>query len=242
MAVDRARPLMPGLAFPFGYNGTMPRTRSPLTSWMREPINGLTHLTAAAVSLAGLIALALIVEGDLLVRGSVWLYGLALVIMFAASGAYHSVRTSERGVARLRRLDHSAIFLLIAATYTPVAVRFSEGKRALLLLGIVWGIAIAGIIVKLSGTQLPRWFSTGIYLALGGFAVLAARTVLLALPMAGLVWLTAGGLIFIVGAAVYLARWPDLWPGRFGFHELWHILVILGAASHYVLIAGFVAR
>lgn len=212
-----------------------------LFSQLREPVNGLTHLAAAIASIAGLIALALIVEGDFAKRLSIWVYGLALVAMFAASGAYHSIRTSPRVISWLRRIDHSAIFLLIAGTYTPITLKYFHGTPKLLLLGSVWAIAAVGVAIKLGGLALPRRASAGIYLAMAWLALAGAGTILSRIPVPGLIWLGSGGALFTIGAVIYATKWPDPYPGRFGFHELWHVFVVLGALSHFVLIAAYVA-
>lgn len=212
-----------------------------LFSRLREPFNGLTHLAAAIASIAGLIVLALIVEGDFAKRLSIWVYGLALVAMFAASGAYHSIRTSPRVISWLRRIDHSAIFVLIAGTYTPITLKYFHGTPKLLLLGSVWAIAAVGIAIKLGGLALPRRASAGIYLAMAWLALAGAGTILSSIPVPGLIWLGSGGAFFTIGAVIYATKWPDPYPGRFGFHELWHVFVVLGALSHFVLIAAYVA-
>lgn len=225
----------------FDYNKCMTPTPKEFIGRLREPVNGLTHLAAAAASLVGLLVLIAVVEGDGLKRFSIWIYGLALLAMFSASGAYHSIRANPKWIALLRKLDHSAIFFLIAGTYTPITIEYFEGAQKLILLGAVWGIAVAGIAIKLSGIPMPRWASTAIYLAMGWLALAGIGRILSAMPLPGLLWLAAGGLLFTVGALIYASKWPNLIPGRFGFHELWHVFVVLGAASHYVLIAGFVA-
>lgn len=219
----------------------MKNSPSPLISRLREPVNGLTHIGAAVISLLGLIVLALVVEGDFLNRLSIWVYGLALVAMFSASGAYHSIRASPRGIALLRKLDHSAIFLLIAGTYTPITVEYFQGIEKLLLLGSVWAIAVVGIGIKLAGLALSRWASAGMYLLMAWLALAGLGTILSSIPTAGLIWLAAGGAFYTIGAIVYSTEWPDLFPGQFGSHELWHVFVVLGAGSHYVLIAGYIA-
>jgi hemolysin III len=138
-------------------------------------------------------------------------------------------------------LDHSAIYLLIAGTYTPVCLAFFSGFWRFGLLAIVWGFAIVGIIVKMFIINAPRWVSAGIYLIMGWLAVFAIQQIITTMPAAAMFWLVAGGLFFTIGAVIYISKKMDFLPGIFGFHEVWHIFVILGCLSHFIMVAGFIA-
>jgi hemolysin III len=159
--------------------------------------------------------------------------------MFAASAAYHLALAGDRVLLMLRKLDHSAIYLLIAGTYTPICLLFFRGFWREGLLAIIWGMALTGIIVKMFIIRAPRWVSAGIYLVMGWLCVMGFREILATLPAGALGWLLAGGLFYTIGAVVYITKKMDLLPGLFGFHEVWHIFVILGALSHYLLVAVF---
>ena len=141
----------------------------------------------------------------------------------------------------LRKLDHTAIYALIAGTYTPICLHFFSGFWAWGMLVIIWGLALAGIVVKLFVIKAPRWLTAGIYLVMGWLSLMAIRQMLLFMPVGALVCLLLGGLFFTVGAVVYILKKPDFFPGIFGFHEIWHIFVILGCLSHFILIAAYVA-
>jgi hemolysin III len=161
--------------------------------------------------------------------------------MLAASAAYHLIDARPRLARILRTLDHSAIYLLIAGTYTPICLRFFTGFWEWGLLAIIWSLAIAGIGVKVLILNAPRWLTAGIYLGMGWLATAGMREMLLHVPAGALAWLLAGGLFFTVGAAVYISRRPNFVPGVFGFHEIWHVFVILGCLSHFIVMAAYVA-
>lgn len=208
---------------------------------LREPVNGLTHLGAAVAAAVGLGILVYLARASVPRLVSLLVYGATLVLMFSASAAYHLVSAGPRVTLWLRKLDHSAIYLLIAGTYTPICLRFFDGFWRVGLLGVVWGLAFLGVGVKLFIIRAPRWLTAAVYLAMGWLSLSAIQEILLSLPPGALAWLLAGGLFFTGGAIVYVLKKPDLFPGVFGFHEIWHIFVILGALSHFVLMAAYVA-
>ena len=214
---------------------------SHVTRGLREPVSGLMHLGGAAAAAAGLVVLLVLGRDNPWKELALAVYGVSLVLMFAASAAYHLIQTSPQIGRFLRTLDHSAIYLLIAGTYTPVCLHFFSGFWRWGLLAIIWSMALIGIAVKLFILGAPRWITAGIYLLMGWLALLAVKPMFLAMPTSALVWLLLGGLFFTVGAVVYMTRRPDFYPGVFGFHELWHIFVILGCLSHFIMIAAYVA-
>ncbi len=204
---------------------------------LREPISGLMHLVAAVVAAFGLAGLLYVSRDDLLKGISLLVYGLSLIVMFSASAAYHLARLRQG----LRKFDHSAIYLLIAGTYTPICFHFFTGFWRWGVLGIIWAMALVGITVKLFVINAPRWVTSGVYLAMGWLSIVAIKEILAAMPPGALVWLVAGGLFFTVGAVVYMIKKPNFYPGIFGFHELWHIFVTLGCLSHFIVMAAFIA-
>ena len=208
---------------------------------LREPVNGLTHLFAAILALLGLAGLLILGHDSLVKVIALLIYGFSLVLMFSSSAAYHLVKARPRIMQLLRKLDHTAIYALIAGTYTPICLHFFSGFWAWGMLVIIWGLALAGIVVKLFVIKAPRWLTAGIYLVMGWLSLMAIRQMLLFMPVGALVCLLLGGLFFTVGAVVYILKKPDFFPGIFGFHEIWHIFVILGCLSHFILIAAYVA-
>ncbi len=207
---------------------------------IREPINTWTHAAGAALAALGTAILIAVSEGepDKLVGGLV--FGLSMLLMYAASSLYHGVVAPAPVLERLRKLDHAAIFLFIAGTYTPVVLAgLGPGFRAPVL-ALVWGLAALGVGVKLWRVDLPRWVSTLGYLGLGWLAVTLLP--FMRLPAPAVAWIAVGGAVYSLGALIYAARRPNPWPGVLGFHELWHLAVLAGSAAMYaavlVLFAG----
>jgi len=207
----------------------------------REPVSALTHLSTAAAALIGTILLLIFGQGDLVIKLSLLIYGISLVLMFASSGVYHGVVAETRVIQRLRKMDHSAIYLLIAGSYTPICLYFFQGFWQWGMLAIIWGFGIIGIVVKLFVINAPRWITAGVYLVMGWLSIMAVQEIIRTMPPAAIFWLITGGLFYSIGAIIYITKKMDLIPGVFGFHEVWHIFVILGALSHFILIAAFVA-
>ena len=207
----------------------------------REPVNGLTHLFAAVAAAVGLVALAYLARDQPAKLASLILYGSTLVLMFSASAAYHLVEAEPKITLFLRKLDHSAIYLLIAGTYTPICLHYFTGFWRLGFLAVIWSLGLTGIAVKFVVLRAPRWITAGIYLLMGWLSVAAAGEIISAMPPGALAWLLAGGLFFSGGALVYIFKKPDPIPGAFGFHEIWHVFVILGAFSHLALMLAYIA-
>lgn len=207
----------------------------------RDPISGLTHLAAAVGAACGVAILLFIGHHDTTKAISLAIYGLSLVLMFTASATYHLVKGSPQVIKVLRKVDHSAIYLLIAGSYTPICLHFFRGFWQWWFVGIIWCIAFIGVAIKVFIINAPRWLTAGIYLLMGWLAILAIPEMMVAMPVSALIWLVLGGLSFTLGAVVYIRKKPDFYPNVFGFHEVWHIFVIIGCACHFILIAIFIA-
>ena len=207
----------------------------------REPVNGLTHLFAAVAALFGSIYLILVGWGNTVRVVSLLVYGISLVLLFSASATYHLVNAEPKTMVRLRKFDHSAIYLLIAGTYTPICLNMLTGFWKFGLLGIIWGLALVGIGVKIFYIRAPRWFTAAVYVMMGWLSILGVKELIARLPGGALGWLLAGGIIYTLGAVIYSTKLFNFAPNRFGFHEVWHIFVILGAMAHYILIAVYIA-
>ena len=207
----------------------------------RNPVSGLTHLGAGIAAAIGLAVLLIIGRKDITKEIVLAIYGISLILMFTASAIYHLVKAPPQTIKVLRKLDHAAIYLLIAGTYTPICLYFFHGFWQWGMVGMIWAMAVAGIVIKIFIINAPRMLSTGIYLLMGWLALAAIKEIFTAMPVGALIWLLAGGLFFTLGAVVYIAKKPDFFPEVFGFHEVWHIFVILGCLCHFVTIAAFVA-
>ena len=209
-----------------------------MLKFFREPVNSLTHWGGAVFALAGLIALLVIGWGAPLKVISLAIYGVSLIAMFSASATYHMVRVRDRALEIFRKVDHAAIYFLIAGTYTPFCVNVFDGFWKWGMLGIIWSLAVIGIVVKVFYIRAPRWFNAGIYVVMGWLAIGGVGQMLAALPAWVLGWLIAGGVMYTLGAIVYITKVFNFKPGVFGFHEMWHIFVLLAAAAHFVAVMG----
>ena len=201
-----------------------------------ERFNGITHLSGALLALAG--AVALIVLGSL--KADPWrivsfsIYGATLVFLYLTSTLYHSLR--GRAKAFFRKMDHAAIYLLIAGTYTPFTLVTLNGPWGWSLFGVVWGLALLGIVQEIWFAKGARILSLVIYLLMGWVALVAVVPLIQALSWSGFAWLMAGGIIYTAGVVFYV------YDARFRhFHGIWHLFVLAGSAVHYTAIVLYVA-
>ena len=164
---------------------------------------------------------------------------MSLVALFSVSALYHRPTWSPRARLWMRRLDHSAIFLLIAGTFTPLCLLLGDA-RAHTLLALVWGGAGLGVLRALLWPRAPRWVATALYLGLGWAAIPLVPAMYRALGPLSLALLAGGGILYSVGAVVYATRRPDPFPRVFGYHEIFHALVVAAAGLHFAVAAGAV--
>ena len=202
-------------------------------------LRGVSHAWAFWCALVAGTVLALYAPSAE-ARAAALVYGAGMCALFAASGLYHRWPWDPRWRPLLRRIDHSAIYVFIAASYTPVALLVLSGTVQVVVLVSVWAGALAGVALSVAWITAPRVLVAASYLALGWVAIVAMPQLAHRLGVAPLVLFAAGGLLYSVGAAVYALRRPNPWPHTFGFHEVFHALVILAAVTHYVAIAGWV--
>jgi hemolysin III len=203
---------------------------------VKPRLRGVTHQYAFFVSLACGAGLVTAASGGR-ARLVAAVYAAAVSSLLGTSALYHRV-TWRPDVRRwMRRLDHSMIFVLIAGTYTPVAVLALSGPLAKAVLIAVWGGAGAGIAFKLLWIDAPKWLFAAVYLALGWVSVAVFGELPAAIGWLGMAGMAAGGLLYTAGALIYASERPNPWPKVFGYHEIFHALVILAAALHYAVIA-----
>jgi hemolysin III len=205
-----------------------------MLSKFHEPFNGFSHLVGAIAAFIGQIALLIAAWNSAVKIISVTIYGLSLIAMFSASAVYHLAKVKPAVLRTLRKLDHSAIFLLIAGTYTPFCIIAFTGFWQWGLLAIIWAIAATGITVTIFYLKAPRWLNAVIYVFMGWVCVTAAPQMLSFLPVSAMVWLIIGGVVYTLGAVVYATKIFNFFPGKFGFHEVWHVFVLLGALAHFI--------
>lgn len=207
---------------------------------LREPVNSLTHWGGAILALFGLIALLIVgwTHGTPAKAISLAIYGGSLIFLFSASATYHMVRVKDKALEVFRKIDHSAIYVLIAGTYTPFCVNAFTGFWKWGMLSVIWSLAAIGITVKIFYIRAPRWLNAGIYVVMGWLSLATAGQMLAHLPVWVLTFLIIGGVTYTLGAVVYMTKLFNFKPGVFGFHEVWHIFVLLAAAFHYVAVMG----
>ncbi|MFH5832102.1 hemolysin III family protein [Halalkalibaculum sp. DA384] len=206
-----------------------------LKKHIREPINGLTHGAGALLSVVGLFLLlydtAFLGSATHVVAFS--MFGLSMVLLYTSSALYHSLHVGERAIRFLKKLDHSMIYVLIAGSYTPICLIVLDDSWKWIVFAGIWTFALGGILKKIFWIDAPKWLSLLLYLAMGWLGVLLFPTLFEKLPLAFLLWLTAGGLAYSAGAVIYGIEKPNPLPGWFGHHEIWHLFVMGGTFSHF---------
>ncbi|HET9553375.1 MAG TPA: hemolysin III family protein [Anaeromyxobacteraceae bacterium] len=198
-------------------------------------LRGVSHEIAAAFAVAGWVALVQAAPGPRAVAAAL-VYGLALTSQFSISALYHRPRWSTRARLVMRRLDHAAIFLLIAGTYTPFCLLLPGGGRW--LLAGVWAGALAGMVLSVAWPLAPKWLMAALTVGLGWIVAPTLPALGAVIGPSGLWLLAAGGVAYTAGAVVYATRHPDPFPRVFGYHEVFHALVIAAAVCHYAAVAG----
>lgn len=205
----------------------------------RQPMSALTHFVGLLVAIVGLVVLVALSHHDGPKVAGMAVYGGSLVAVFLASSLYHFLDLGTRGNRWLRRLDHSAIFLLIAGTYMPALIHLLDGPWRTTMIAVVGGLALLGVALKMTWISCPNWLSATIYLILGWVILIPSPLIFPQLAGPELLWLGLGGVAYSLGAVIWLKRWPDPWPSFFGFHEIWHLFVLLGAGSHFIFTYSF---
>jgi len=203
---------------------------------VKPRLRGVFHEYAFFVSVACGIALV-IAASDGRARVAATIYAFAVSALLGTSALYHRVTWRPQVRRWMRRLDHSMIFVLIAGTYTPVALLALKGALAQTILIVVWAGALGGVIFKLAWIDAPKWLFALVYIALGWVSAAIFGELPAAIGWLGVAGLAAGGLLYTIGAVVYASERPNPFPKVFGYHEVFHVLVIVAAALHYAVIA-----
>lgn len=207
---------------------------------LKPRLRGVSHQWAFFTSLAtGAVLIALAPSGNATLAAAI--YSVSVSALFGSSALYHRINwASAKARAWMRRLDHAMIFVLIAGTYTPFAVLVLHGPLATAILIAVWGGALAGIVFKLVWLDAPKWVISLVYVALGWVAIAAMPQMLSELGLAAVLLIALGGVLYTVGAVIYALKRPDPSPTVFGYHEIFHVLVIVAAALQYAVVALYV--
>ena len=202
----------------------------------RPTLRGAFHLAAAIAAMAGAVLLLLLANSARAYVGGA-IFGTSLILLYTTSAAYHRINWSPRLRGIVRRLDHSMIFVLIAGTYTPICLLVLNTAWWISILSVVWGIAGAGIILKVAWPRAPKWLSVAFYLTIGWLALVATPQLGSLFTAGPLALLLLGGLLYTLGGVIYALRKPNPFPRVFGYHEVFHLLVIAGSVLHYSLVA-----
>jgi hemolysin III len=209
-------------------------------SFVKPRLRGVLHQWTFAVSLFAGVALILS-AGSERARIAVSIYALSVTALFGTSALYHRVDWHSLGARRwMRRLDHTMIFVLIAGSYTPFALLALHGTIAMVVLIAAWSSALAGAIFKLTWIDAPGWLISTIYIAIGWIAVIAFPQLVHHLGVVAVCGMGLGGVLYSVGGVIYARQRPDPAPTVFGYHELFHLLVIIAAALQYAVVAFWV--
>ncbi|MGG1676164.1 hemolysin III family protein [Neobacillus sp. NRS-1170] len=214
-----------------------------MNNYIREPINGLTHLAGALLSFVGL--LAMVIKASMssptpMTIAAVIIFGVSMILLYSASATYHMVIARDKVIAFLRRLDHSMIFVLIAGTYTPFCFISLNGKTGAILFSIISAVAISGVVFKMVWFNCPRWISTALYIAMGWMIVFVFSPLAGSLNPWGLFLLVLGGIFYTIGGVIYGAKPKLLEFKHVGFHEIFHIFILLGSLAHFLSVFLYV--
>ncbi|HEX6289173.1 MAG TPA: hemolysin III family protein [Herpetosiphonaceae bacterium] len=217
--------------------GTHPQAAQPLRAHGVKPrLRGWSHAFAAIGAVIVTIGLSVATRDDRLRWLSVLTFGVTMIELYMVSAIYHLGSWRGRSYTVLRTLDHANIFLVIAGTYTPICINVLHGELRLVVLTLIWALALLGACGTIVLLRLPRWVPTTLYAAMGLISVIALPNLMTLLPWQALALFFAGGLLYAIGALVYALRRPDPLPHMFGFHEIFHLLVIGGNAAFVIVI------
>jgi hemolysin III len=211
---------------------------TPLPPPIRPSLRGVIHQWSFFVALVAGTALIVWAPAGRATAAAA-IYAVALAGLLGTSALYHRITWRPRARAWLRRLDHSMIFVLIAGTYTPFALLVLDGTLQTVVLVGVWSGAAAGIVFTMLWVDAPAWLTAATYVALGWFSIIAIPEITARAGAGALVLLAVGGLAYTAGAVVYARRRPDPRPATFGYHEIFHVLVVVAAAAHFSAVAAF---
>lgn len=213
---------------------------------VRDLVSGLTHCIGAVLSLAGLVVLIVFasLKGDAFDIVSFTIFGVGLFLLYLFSTLYHWLNISEKGLTVFKKFDHIMIYILIAASYTPICLGPLRGAWGWSIFGIIWGFAVLGTILTAVWIKAPRVLTTSIYISMGWTVLIAIFPLIKTFNNAGmlysLLWLLLGGIFYTIGGIIYGLKWPKLNFKHFGFHEIFHIFVMLGSACHYWFMLRYV--
>ena len=201
-----------------------------------EKFNFYSHMAGAVASVAGTFFLALVARYSASALSTALIYGISITFLFSASTFYHALKREENEVSIWRKMDRLAIFCMIAGTYTPICYIYLDGAWRWSMMAIQWGLVAFGLIMQLYYPRAPRGVYAVIYLIMGWMAIVPIQQMIANMTPLQEVLLFAGGAFFTAGGLIYATKKPRLVPGIFSFHELFHIMVLIGGGLHYAMI------
>lgn len=209
---------------------------------IRDPISSLTHLLGAILSIIGLyLLLNRNIASDTVYHTiSFSIFGAAMIILYSTSALYHWLPTTNKYLPLLRKVDHIMIFVFIAASNTPICLVSIRGGWGWSIFASVWTITVGGFFLKIFWMNAPRFLYTSIYLLMGWMIVIGIYPLTKVMQMHGIMLLAFGGILYSIGAVIYATKKPDPFPGTFGFHEIFHLFIMAGSLSHYLMMYYYV--
>ncbi|MDP4127464.1 MAG: hemolysin III family protein [Bacillota bacterium] len=207
---------------------------------MKEPVNTWTHFIPFMAAIVGLVFLIILSKNDLSKLITMTIYGFSMIALYGASSVYHWVRTTPSKELILKKIDHIAIYLLIAGSYTPVFYYGLQGAWRWTMLIAVWTLAIIGMILKLWFIHIPRYVSSAFYVSLGWIALVPFFQLINHLEIGAIILMAVGGVAYTIGAIIYATKIFDFFPKRFGFHEIFHLFIAAGSIVHFIMILIYI--
>ena len=214
-----------------------------MAKYLREPINGLTHLIGAILSVFALVAMIIkvnVIGGSSLYYGAIIAFGVSMILLYSASATYHSVISKDSVIMILKKIDHSMIFILIAGSYAPLCLITLRNSIGNTLFSIVAIAGLIGIVFKICWVTCPKWISSVIYIGIGWFAAFAIYPLSKVLLPAGIFFLILGGVMYTIGGVIYALKSKKIKIGAVGGHEIFHIFIMLGTLCHYIAVFKYI--
>jgi hemolysin III len=202
----------------------------------QEAFNFYSHLAGVIAAVVGIIFLARIASNSASMMATALVYGISILFLFSASTLYHAFKKEENEISFWRKMDRIAIFFMIAGTYTPISYFCMDGNWRWSMIAIQWGLVGFGVFSQLCFPRAPRTLYAFIYICMGWATLFPMKQVLAHMSLSQEVLLFGGGAAFTIGGLIYAIKKPRLIPGIFSFHELFHIMVLIGGAMHYAMI------
>ena len=206
----------------------------------RDPVSAVTHLLWCMLGMYITALLWRLSRGDWLRQWSTGVFGLSVVLLYGASGVYHAVPGRAPLLPYLQKLDHSAIYVLIAGTYTPVFAVLLRGRLRIVLLSLLWGVASVGIAAKWLLPRPPYWLTVSLYIGMGWIGMLSIWQLIRAVGVRAMLWGLLGGLLYTLGGVCDVVKWPVLLPGIIGSHEVMHLADMGGTLVHVFFVVRYI--